>query len=435
MIVNFKIRNILSIRSEQCLSFEPTSDTFKTEEYCYEVKENVKLLKIGIIYGANASGKSNILGALAFFRKLMVEGVSDKTEELDFEPFLLDDVSRNEKSSLEMSFYLNKERYNLKIEFDKKRIYSEVLSFYPGTQPAVLYDRQYNAEEDKSDVIFGGKLELGKEDKVTIIGNSINNRTVLAAFGMSNVATSRLNIVYDYFKKDIANVLHPKTLLSSYTKKHLDKDKNGKLKRFLIKFLKASDFNIENLEIKEEEITITPEMLKMLQVIPGSEEVKNDVLKKGTITNSELVFVHKTNDGEFSLSEGYESEGTIRFMGLGVLLEQLLLQGRTIPIDEVESSLHYELLSYFIKLFLLNSKKASQLILSTHDLNLLDEDFIRRDIIWFTEKDDDNGETKLVRLSSLGLHKNLSPYNAYRQGKLVKLPFLGSLFLDIEEEE
>ena len=128
---------------------------------------------------------------------------------------------------------------------------------------------------------------------------------------MSNVATSRLNIVYDYFKKDIANVLHPKTLLSSYTKKHLDKDKNGKLKRFLIKFLKASDFNIENLEIKEEEITITPEMLKMLQVIPGSEEVKNDVLKKGTITNSELVFVHKTNDGEFSLSEGYESEGTI----------------------------------------------------------------------------------------------------------------------------
>lgn len=91
MIVNFKIRNILSIRSEQCLSFEPTSDTFKTEEYCYEVKENVKLLKIGIIYGANASGKSNILGALAFFRKLMVEGVSDKTEELDFEPFLLDD--------------------------------------------------------------------------------------------------------------------------------------------------------------------------------------------------------------------------------------------------------------------------------------------------------------------------------------------------------
>ena len=75
------------------------------------------------------------------------------------------------------------------------------------------------------------------------------------------------------------------------------------------------------------------------------------------------------------------------------------------------------------------------MILTTHDLNLLNEDFIRRDTIWFTEKDDDNGETKLIRLSSLGLHKNLSPYNAYRQGKLVKLPFLGSLFLDIEEEE
>ena len=84
----------------------------------------------------------------------------------------------------------------------------------------------------------------------------------------------------------------------------------------MVKFLKASDFNIENIEIKKEEIAITPEMEKMLQIIPTSEDIKNDVLKKGTIINSELYFIHKTGIGEFSLPEGYESSGTMRFMGL-----------------------------------------------------------------------------------------------------------------------
>lgn len=94
--------------------------------------------------------------------------------------------------------------------------------------------------------------------------------------------------------------------------------------------------------------------------------------------------------------------------------------------------IHYELLSYFIKVFLANSNQTSQMLLTTHDINLLNEEFIRRDTIWFTDKDE-QGETNVVRLSALGLHKNLSPYNAYKQGKLVKLPFLGSQYFDLND--
>ena len=119
-------------------------------------------------------------------------------------------------------------------------------------------------------------------------------------------------------------------------------------------------------------------------------------------------------------------------MELAVILNYLLKTNRFVPIDEVETSIHYELLAYFIKVFLANSDGTSQILLTTHDINLLNEDFIRRDTIWFTDKDE-LGETKIVRLSNLGLHKNLSPYNAYRQGKLVKLPFLGSQYIDLTD--
>ena len=91
----------------------------------------------------------------------------------------------------------------------------------------------------------------------------------------------------------------------------------------------------------------------------------------------------------------------------------------------------YFTVCHFIRIFARN--RPSQMLLTTHDINLLNEDFIRRDTIWVTDKDE-FGETQIVRLSSLGLHKNLSPYNAYKQGKLVKLPFLGSQYIDLNEE-
>jgi Predicted ATPase len=216
--------------------------------------------------------------------------------------------------------------------------------------------------------------------------------------------------------------------LSRYVKAELNKDKDNSLKLFLVDLLKASDFNITDLKIEEKTESITPDMEKIIISSPMSETSKQQMLQKGKITNYELLLKHRTDNGEFELSEDLESRGTSRFMGMGVILKDLLQEDCIITIDEIETSLHYELLAYFIKVFLANSDKNSQLIMTTHDINLLNEDFIRRDSVWFTDKDS-CGETRLTRLSSLGLHKNLSPYNAYKQGKLVKLPFLGSIYL------
>lgn len=91
----------------------------------------------------------------------------------------------------------------------------------------------------------------------------------------------------------------------------------------------------------------------------------------------------RANGESFELPESYESRGTIRFLGMAAILQKLLFTSRFVMIDELESSMHYELLSYFLRVFLANSENTSQLLFTTHDINLLNEDFIRRDAVWF----------------------------------------------------
>lgn len=432
MIAEFVIENFFSIKSPQKISFEPSSDTFMSNEYSYEIKDGVKLLKVGIIYGANASGKTNILNAIEFFRMLVLRMPKNRNEKTGVVPFMLDDTSRKERTKMSMVFYINRSKYILSFELDANYIHSETLIVYDSIRPTKLYRRSYDPETDSTTIDFGVNLKMPRKSQDVISGNTINNSSVLAAFGKSNVERTRLNDVYDYFAKQVKDVLSPGMLLSGYVKSQLDKDESGDLKKFILNFLKASDFNIEDVVLHEEEELITPELEQLIQNAPIGDEAKAEMLRKGKITNAELTFKHKAGDKLYDLSEEYESNGTMRFLGMAVILNFLLKTNRFVPIDEVETSIHYELLAYFIKVFLANSEGTSQMLLTTHDINLLNEDFIRRDTIWFTDKDE-FGESKTVRLSSLGLHKNLSPYNAYKQGKLVKLPFLGSQYINLNE--
>lgn len=421
------------MRDEQVLSFIPSNDGTSRDIYTEEVADGVSLLKISCIYGSNASGKTNILKALDFFSQFMVNDSMNKGDEIGVVPFLLDDVSNKERSQFEMTFYLNREKYKLNLVLDNKVIYEEVLQVYSSVQPTLLYKRTYNAEKDATDIVFGGKVGLVKKSREAIEGNTINNRTVISAFGKSNVERSRLNLVYEFFSQRIAPIMYPQSSLMGFTKRRITRDRDGRLKKFILHFLKASDFNISDIAIHEEEVNITPEMELMIKNTSGMpEKAIEEILKKGTLHSDEMFFVHHTSNGDKELYEELESRGTKRYMGLATILYDLLVHGVILPIDEIETSIHYELLSYFIKVFLVNSKRGGQLIVSTHDINLLDEDYIRRDVIWFTDKND-GGETQLIRLSTLGLHKTLSVYNAYRQEKLVDLPFLDSIYMDMDE--
>ena len=394
MIADFSVENFYSIRSKQTLSFVPTTDKYLKDTYSVEVKPDVRLLKLGVIYGSNASGKTKVLQALNFFVKTLLRSPQSKTTKIDVVPFLLDDHSKDAPTRMEMNFYLNGERHYISMVFNEKHILEEKLFIYASVRPAMLYERKYNADTDSTMIEFGKHLGLNSNDQKTIIGNTLNNSSVIAAFGNSNIANLRLNNIFKWFDGNFSDILNPSMDLKSFLHNELKKDHTGELKRFITRFLQKSDFNIKDFYLSSDA--------------------------------SSIIFSHETLSGVGTLPEDLESSGTLRFMGISALLKYLVNDNRVIIIDEIESSLHFELLSYFLRVYLANNTGTSQLLFATHDINLLDEDFIRRDTIWFTDKNNE-AETELVRLSSLGLHKNLSPYNAYRQGKLVKLPFIGAI--------
>lgn len=431
MIQEFQVQNFYSIRERQSINFVPSNEEGMREQYTVKVSDNMELLKIGIIYGSNASGKTTILNALSYFREIMLEKPVSKNEGMGYYPFLLDNHSRNEHSEMQMMFWVNGVRYILNVEFDKERIYEEQLMVYTSIRPATLYKRAYNTETDHSEVEFGAKCGIDKASQRAIVGNTTNNCTVMAAFGQSNVKTSRMNDVFAFFLGGMQSMLNPRDTLAYNVKNELRNDKEGKKKQFLLQLLQASDFNIVDLALNESEEPITPELEQVIKGAPIPEEARLEMLRRGTIKHDDIIFSHSGEDGNFDLHEQLESAGTHRFLGMAMMLYYVLHESTFIPVDEVETSIHYELLSYFIKLFLANSECTSQLLMTTHDINLLNEDFVRRDVVWFADKSK-VGATSLKRLSALGLHKTMNPYNAYKQGKLVDLPFLGSIYLDNE---
>ncbi len=431
MIQEFQVQNFYSIREQQTISFVPNNDVNMRDQYVQQVAEGVELLKIGIVYGSNASGKTTLLNALSFFRHVMLDKPDSKNDGLGYFPFLLDKHSKEEHSNMQMTFWVKGEKYILSLEFDTRRIYEETLIVYTSSRPSSLYKRVYQPESDHTEVSFGNKTGIDKAAQRAIEGNTTNNCTVMAAFGQSNAHASKLNDVFEFLYMGLHSILSPRNSLSFDVKNELRNDKDGKKKQFLLQMLKVSDFNIVDMTLDESEISITPEMEMAIKNAPISDEAKIEMLKRGTIKNDDIMFRHKGDDGEFDLLEQLESAGTHRFLVMSIVLYYALHGNTFFPIDEIETSIHYELLSYYIKLFLANSEGSSQMLMTTHDINLMNENFIRRDVVWFTDKTE-VGATQLKRLSSLGLHKSINPYNAYKQGKLVDLPFLGSIYFETE---
>ena len=397
MIVNFSIQNFGSIKDKQTLSFEADASNHLENTYVVHTAGK-RLLKLALIYGANASGKTTILKALDFLRDLVVNPKEKKTDILHFDPFLFDAQTPLQPTELSIEFVHEEVCYQYEITFTSQAVISEAL-YIDTFQKVLVYNRTTDIEEQFTKISFGDKITIDKNALQVLELNTLWNNTVLGGFLKTNINLEEFRRVADWFQNYLKPIIAPQTQLGTYITKKISKEEVSK--KEIVSILKKADFNISDIIIQENE------------------------------RQTNLFLEHTIDNISYNLPINAESEGTKRFYGFAGLLALLIKTPTIFPIDELESSLHPDLYTHFLLSFLQNAQQ-SQLIATTHNRELLgDSDIFREDVIWFTDKGKDCA-TQLYSLADFDTSTIKNILSAYKIGKFSGVPRLSDTFIDLE---
>ena len=434
MIIDFSIKNFGPIKDEVTLSFEASNDKKLNDYYVVEPIKGVRLLKMILIYGSNASGKTTVLKALDLLRDLVIKPFDKKTQGLDYDTFLFDKETKNGNSSFKINFIAKGTKYFYEIVFNKKAIIEENLYSYPNK--AIVYKRTSNLEKQVAQIKTGSKIKLREHDITALENVTLWNNTVLGGFLKVNIDFPILKDVINWFKVTLKQMINPHTDLYGYVSSKMEK---GDVKKNdILTLLKKADLMIEDIIPKQEDIPLDDKTIEKLEKINSIPEQDLQKIKSSRkIEMRKVTFLHRTDKVSDFLDYNQESLGTQRFYQLSGVLDMLLRKGCVFPIDELENSLHPDLFEYFLRVYLANSK-TSQLVATTHFRELLmNRDMLRNDAIWFTEKKKD-GSTDLFSLADFDssvIRDTSSVYNAYKIGKLGAVPNLGDYYINLENDE
>ncbi|KXB96888.1 MAG: ATP-binding protein [Chlorobi bacterium NICIL-2] len=434
MLINFSVKNFGPIKDKQTISFEATKSDHLEDYYVVKTKTGHRLLKIALIYGANASGKTTILQALDFLRDLVVEPKSQKTEELEYQPFLFDTDSPHQNSSMSIEFVADETRYLYEVEFNRKAVVNERLYAY-NPKRSLVYERSTDLEKQLSELKFGSKYDIDATTRKNLETNTLWNNTVLGGFLKTNLDFKELKSVVNWFEAYLYPIIYPRTILERFVTSRINE---GMLtKQDILSILKKADLYISDLNIKKEEQKIPEKLVELFEIMVKDRTTDDPNIKfeEKKIVKISIEFQHKVKKGIYTLPIEEESEGTKRYFALSGLLAIMIKHSVLFPIDELEASLHPELFMHFILTFL-NNAKQSQLIATTHNREIfMNKDIFRNDAIWFTEKNE-NGATEIYSLAdfdSTVIRNTSSIYNAYKSGRLGAVPNLGDIFINLDK--
>ena len=421
MLIEFEVGNFLSFRDPVRLSMMAANPIKEFLEDNTFQAGRFRLLKSAVVYGANASGKSNLLDAMAFVQWFVINSSTrmQVEEDIPVRPFKLDSVTENAPSHFEVCFIQNDFRYRYGFEADRKAVRKEWLFRTEKVRENILFLREGDAIEVTNDFNEGKGLEEKTRDNALFL-------SVVAQFN-GEIAGSVLKWFLGF------KALHG--LRDQYYNQHYERFtaqllQDNAMRPLLVEFIRRADVGIEDLLVSDEQADE--------EMVTGQPEDFQQ--QRSKIPRFRVATVHqKFNNGikagfanlDFSSEE---SEGTKKFFRMVGPLLDCLMKGFVVCIDELDAKLHPLLTKAAVRLF--NSAdsnpKNAQLIFASHDTNLLQYGNLRRDQIWFTEKTQ-KAATELYSLAEIKLAEGLKVRNDaalsknYIQGRYGAIPFLGDM--------
>ena len=363
MILNLEFKNYRSFKGICSFTTEPTSSKAKVENLC-EVETNAegnkKVLRISLIFGANASGKTNIIKFLYGFRRWLLNIDNRVGEDIAlYQPFKFDSATADAPTEFIMEFIAQKVRYKYEVHFVRYRITSESLLSYPNGKQTQLYERILLSDDKESDTIkFGSSLSSFKPFNV------FKNQLLMSKFLKDTPCEPITNAAKYLVDMVISNGFHEDTILGEDKEMLRWLYSHPDYKKMLAEFLAFADTGLADFQLDK----------------------RSDGVE---VTSLHGLYKDGEGIGKTELPLKEESFGTRALFIIGCHILQALQNGSPFFIDEMDSGLHSYITRLIVDIFRNKriNKNNAQLIFTTHDVNLLDQNSIRKDQIWFTEKD------------------------------------------------
>ncbi|MBK6742833.1 MAG: ATP-binding protein [Hydrogenophilales bacterium] len=422
MLVEFRIKNFRSLRDEQVLSLVASTDKtlLNTHALGTGLKAAPHLLKSAVVYGANASGKSNLIKALQYMRGVVLESAAlQPGQTFDrLQSFKLDAASSSLHTEFEVTFISDGVRYQYAFAMTPQRIVSEHLLVYKAFKPQRWFERHFDTKSGKDVYEYGPSLKGAKN-----LWEGATRPNALFLSTAVQLNSEALRPVFDWFAKRLVIFNEQSPLSPQFSMQMLKQEAQRKA---ICEFLRAADISIADIEVATKQA-----MVHSIRFDLATGKREEEASEQAV---DEVKFHHITEHGKAVFDLMDESSGTRNLLFLTGPILEILDKGLTLVVDELDTSLHTLLVQALVRLFHrpeVNTGGA-QLIFTTHDTSLLDAyGLFRRDQIWFVEKRPDQSSS-LYPLLDFSSRKNEALERGYLQGRYGALPFLQNQALGVK---
>lgn len=435
MLIRFIVTNFLSFNEES--DFNMIAGSFKTHKHHVYNVGKIDVLKAAVFYGANGSGKSNLMKAINFLKETVRAGGIDQP--VDDKKFKLNKNNAEKPISFEIEFAIGKKIYSYGISLNHDVVTEEWLYESGITVEDKLVFERKTTNTGKISIKVADKYVKTQKDAMLIelLQENLLQKNKLL-LGLNDVLKNEeIKSVKDWFEFKLI-LIFPETHFKGILPLLLS---DNKLKRHYDQFLQSFDTGINQLgsevidfekyEIDPKEKMTRKEIETHMKTVPFllNNETNSVIIKdNGKLVVKKAISIHKDNLGKdtpFMISE--ESDGTMRLIDFIPAFYNLLQQDFTYLIDEIDRSLHPSLLCAMINKVMADNGTKGQLIFTSHESNLLDLEIFRQDEIWFVEKDNKFGDTKMYSLSEFKPRYDLDIRKGYLKGRFGAIPFLAKL--------